>query len=564
MIPQQLGARLKSAHSVAIVFGIIFACLAAIVSSSVIAQETEDVLQLDPGPTAENTRPIDTDLVVVDGEELFLVRGSSALPASERAGTIIDRIVAAAEASDQASVQVEIRPGEFGPTIYADENMIMVTTVADAEFEQVGLDNLAFLRAKAVEEAILSYRQSRSGEARMDTALEVLLWTVLFVVCSGGLFWLNRYFALRIETVMVKHLAGVEEATKAIVQTRPLAAMAGMALRLALSGVFLILLYYYLTVVLYAFAETKPLAELLLNYVTGPIFVILSTIAGYIPNLVALIIIAFITRYLIRVARVVFQNIEAGHFQIAGFEEQWIWPTFNITRGMIIILALVLAFPYIPGSNSAAFRGLTILLGVMVSLGSNAVVGNLLAGLFAIYRRSTNIGDRIKVGDLEGDVVAIKLMETHLKSLKNELISIPNSKLLNSEVINYSSEVDRRGLLVHSTVGIGYEEPQMKIEKMLIEAARRTKDLKKSPPPFVLRTGLVDYAVNYQINAYTKHGSHLPKIRSDLNSSILDVFNENQVQIMTPSYIADPEAPKIAPVTETPITMSGENKGANS
>jgi small-conductance mechanosensitive channel len=356
----------------------------------------------------------------------------------------------------------------------------------------------------------------------------------------------------------------VEEATKAIVQTRPLAAMAGMALQLALSGVFLILFYYYLTVVLYAFAETKPFAELLLNYVTGPILVILSTIAGYIPNLVALIIIAFITRYLIRVARVVFQNIEAGHFQIAGFEEQWIWPTFNITRGMIIILALVLAFPYIPGSNSAAFQGLTILLGVMVSLGSNAVVGNLLAGLFAIYRRSTNIGDRIKVGEHVGDVVAIKLMETHLKSIKNELISIPNSKLLNSEVINYSSDVDRRGLLVHSTVGIGYEEPQMKIEKMLIEAARRTKDLKKSPPPFVLRTGLVDYAVNYQINAYTKHGSHLPKILSDLRSSILDVFNENQVQIMTPSYIADPETPKIAPVTETPITMSGENKGANS
>jgi hypothetical protein len=137
LIPQQLGARLKSAHSVAIVFGIIFACLAASVSSAAIAQQTEDVLQLDPGPPAENTRPIDTDMVVVDGEELFLVRGSSALPANERAGSIIDRIITAAEASDQATVQVEIRPGEFGPTIYADEKMIMVTTVADAEFEQV-------------------------------------------------------------------------------------------------------------------------------------------------------------------------------------------------------------------------------------------------------------------------------------------------------------------------------------------------------------------------------------------------------------------------------------------
>jgi small-conductance mechanosensitive channel len=337
-----------------------------------------------------------------------------------------------------------------------------------------------------------------------------------------------------------------------------------MAAQLALLGAFLIALYYYLTVVLFAFAETRPLAELLLNYVSAPILMILEAIAAYVPNLVALIIIAFTTRYLIKVARLVFQNIEAGHFRLAGFEQQWIWPTFNITRGIIIILGLVLAFPYIPGSDSAAFQGITILLGVMVSLGSNAVVGNLLAGLFAIYRRSTNVGDRIKVGEHVGDVIAIKLMETHLKSIKNELISIPNSKLLNSDVINYSSEVDRRGLLVHSTVGIGYEEPQEKVEKMLIEAVRRTKILKKSPAPFVLRTALADYAVNYQVNAYAKHGLHLPKVLSDLRTNILDVFNENHIQIMTPSYIADPEIPKIAPVSVNQGSAEGKNAKSSS
>ena len=198
-----------------------------------------------------------------------------------------------------------------------------------------------------------------------------------------------------------------------------------------------------------------------------------------------------------------------------------------------------------PWFGFGAFQGLTILAGVMVSLGSNTVVSNVMAGLFVIYRRSTNVGDRIQVGDMIGDVVDIKLMETLIKSVKNEMISIPNSRLLNSEVVNYSRKIDGRGLLVHTTVGIGYEEHPKKVKAMLIEAANRTAGLKKSPEPFVLWTGLADYAINYQINAFTTRGSILPKIRSDLHENIVEVFNENRVQIMTPSYVADPQVPKL-------------------
>ncbi len=186
----------------------------------------------------------------------------------------------------------------------------------------------------------------------------------------------------------------------------------------------------------------------------------------------------------------------------------------------------------------------------MVSMGSNSVVSNLLAGIFVIYRRSTSIGDRIKVGEHIGDVVAIKLMETHLKSIKNELVSIPNVMLMNSDVINYTNKTDDDGILVNTIVGIGYEEPQTKVEKLLIEAALRTAYVEKAPKPFVFRNALADYSVNYQVNAYTKSGAKLPIILSDLHANILDVFNENKVQIMTPSYMADPDEPKIAPITK--------------
>ena len=161
-----------------------------------------------------------------------------------------------------------------------------------------------------------------------------------------------------------------------------------------------------------------------------------------------------------------------------------------------------------------------------------------------IYRRSTSIGDRIKLGDHVGDVIEIKLMETHLKSIKNELISIPNAQLLNSEVVNYSKRIDGSGLLLHTTVGIGYEEPPKKIEAMLIEAAGRTKGLKARPEPFVLWSALADYAINYQVNAYTTRGNSIPKIKSDLHRHIVDVFNENKVQIIPPPTSPIPKTPR--------------------
>jgi small-conductance mechanosensitive channel len=266
----------------------------------------------------------------------------------------------------------------------------------------------------------------------------------------------------------------------------------------------------------------------------------------FIPNLIVLGIIYLMTRYVLRGLRAFFDTIEAGGITLRQFEPHWAGPTFNLLRVVLILTALVFAFPYIPGSDSAAFQGLTILIGAMLSLGSNSVMSNMLSGLFLIYRRSTNIGDRIHIGEHTGDVVEIKLMETHIRSVKNELISIPNAQMMNSEVINYTRKLARDGLILHTTVGIGYEEQPEKVVAMLIEAARRTSRLKNHPEPFVYWTALADFAINYQINAHTMHGSSMQSIRSELHSNIVAVFNENKVQIMTPAYEADPAQPKIS------------------
>lgn len=395
--------------------------------------------------------------VIVDGDTLFHIRGSSALPAPERAENIQNAIITVAESSERPDVNITFEETELGTRILADGVIVTIVTAADAELEQIDPKVLTSLHADAIREAIRSYRANRTDEARVSSAIEAGAWTLGFAVFVVTILWLHRRIRRRTLSVVRRYLRDVEEATAKSVQAEAIAALIRYALSFVLLVIFFLGFYYYLSFVLLAFAETRYFAHLLLTYLTEPVLLIFRGIISYVPNLIMLALIAWVTMYIIKGMRVFFDAVEAGTFDLGDFEKHWVNPTFNIARVVVILIALVFAVPYIPGSDSAAFQGLTILVGAMLSLGANSVVGNMLAGLFVIYRRSTSIGDRIQIGDHIGDVVQIKLMETHLKSIKNELISIPNAQLMNSDVINFSKPTDGNGLLVHTTVGIGYE-----------------------------------------------------------------------------------------------------------
>lgn len=532
-------------------------CLALLFPNNALAQtkapENQHIEEIAPEDDGVFRAP-----VVIDGVELFLVRGTTALPGTERAEQVANRITAIAEANDLGTVEITFNTVDLGNEIFADGVLIAVVTDADAELEQVDPTVLTQLQGDVIHKAILSYRAARTSEARLHSILEVGGWTLAFVLISTLIFWLRRRLKTAVNTLVKRHFASVESATQSHVQADAIAALIRFGVNFVLFSLLFLGIYYYLSLILLSFAETRYVAQLLLTYVTTPVLNILIGFILYIPDLITLAIIAFLTMYVIKGFRVFFDAVAAGTFQLGDFEKHWATPTFNIVRVMLIMISIVFAFPYMPGSDSAAFQGLTLLVGAMLSLGANSVVSNILSGLFVIYRRSTSIGDRITIGEHTGDVIQIKLMETHLKSIKNELISIPNAQLLNSEVINYSKKIDGNGLLLHTTVGIGYEETPAKIEAMLIEAARRTRDLKTRPAPFVLWAGLADYAINYQINAYTTRGTSIPRIKSDLHKHIVAVFNENKVQIMTPSYIADTAEPKIAKNTWDGELAGGE------
>jgi small-conductance mechanosensitive channel len=213
----------------------------------------------------------------------------------------------------------------------------------------------------------------------------------------------------------------------------------------------------------------------------------------------------------------------------------------------VVVFALVVAYPYIPGAESPAFRGLSIFFGILVSLGSSSTISNIIAGYTLTYRRAFKVGDRVRIDDVTGDVVEVRLLVTHLHTVKNEEVIVPNSKILSSDVVNYSSLARTRGLILHTTVGIGYETPWRQVAAMLCMAADRTTGLLKDPEPFVRQKALGDFAVTYELNAYCGSAQAMNALYSDMHRNILDVFNEYGVQIMTPAYEGDPAEPKVVP-----------------
>jgi small-conductance mechanosensitive channel len=268
---------------------------------------------------------------------------------------------------------------------------------------------------------------------------------------------------------------------------------------------------------------------------------------GIIPNLFFLVILALLARFALPLLRLFFDAVENGNVMLHAFEPEWSLPTYKLVRLAVVVFALVVAYPHIPGADSAAFKGISLFAGVLLSLGSSSAVANIVAGYMITYCRAFRVGDRIQIGDVHGDVIEMRLQVTHVRTLKNEEVVIPNSLILNTNVTNLSSFARTNGLILHTTVGIGYDTPWRQVEAMLLAAAARTKSVLADPAPFVLQTKLGDFAINYELNAYTNDAQRTLQGYHELHRNILDLFNEYGVAIMTPAYRSDPKDAKLVP-----------------
>ena len=490
---------------------------------------------------------VETAPVVVDGEVLFRVRGVSAFPAGARAEAIAGRIRDLARDPSVGLDALTAKAADRRTEIVAGNRLVMTVTDADASVEQIDRALLVRTYVTRIRGAVEAYRRDRTGGNLLTGGLYALGASVLFLI---GVWLLRVFFrwllalldrryrtrirALQIGSFTVLH---AEQGWTACRKTL-----------LGLHGAFLLAAsYVYLQFVLLLFPWTRPVARDLLSYVIDPLRSIAVAFLAYVPKLAFLVVLVLVTRYFLKIGRLFFASVEAGTVTLGKFDPEWAIPTYKIARMAILAFALVIAYPYLPGSDSAAFKGISLFLGVMLSLGSSSAISNIVAGYSMTYRRAFKLGDRVKIGDQIGEVMELRLLVTHLRTPKNEEVIIPNSEILNNQIVNFSTLARREGLILHTNVGIGYETPWRQVEAMLLLAAERTPGLKTEPPPFVLQRALGDFAVTYELNVYTDQPQTMLRTYTELHRNILDVFNEYGIQIMTPAYEGDPEQPKVVP-----------------
>jgi len=282
------------------------------------------------------------------------------------------------------------------------------------------------------------------------------------------------------------------------------------------------------------FPETKTVTYTVLGFIWNPLNDILKSVVAYLPNLFKIIVIIICFHYLLKLVRYFANEVASGRLKINGFYADWAMPTHTLLRVLLYSFMLVMIWPLLPNSDSEIFQGVSVFIGVVVSLGSTSVVGNVMSGLVMTYMRPFRIGDFIRFGDTEGEVIEKSMLVTRIRTRKNDIVTIPNSNMMSSQTSNYTFSAQRYGIIVHTKITIGYDEPWKKIETLLVQAAENTDGIKRHPKPFVRITALDDFYVEYEINGITDRAKTLSTVYSALHQQILDTMHGAGVEIMSP------------------------------
>ena len=410
--------------------------------------------------------------------------------------------------------------------------VLLSLTDQDALWEGVSRDSLAKERRQNV---ITKLHEMKAEHSVWRMAKLVIVGQYLLFRLTNWLFRKLKVRILRLKDTKIKPVSiqGYEllDAQK---QANLLVFLAGIG-RYILMGIQLVITVPLIFII---FPQTEGLAYRLLGYIWNPIRNIFVDIIDYIPNLFTIVVIWYAVKYLVRMVLYLAREIEAGRLKFNGFYPDWAMPTFHIVRFLLYAFMIAMIYPYLPGSKSGVFQGISVFVGLIVSLGSSTVIGNIIAGLVITYMRPFKMGDRIKLNDTTGDIIEKTPLVTRIRTPKNEVVTVPNSFIMSSHTVNYSTSAREYGLIIHSEVSIGYDVPWRQVNQILIDAALNTPGVVDDPRPFVLETSLSDWYPVYQINAYIKEAHKMAQIYSDLHQTIQDKFNEAGIEIMSPHYMA--------------------------
>ncbi|MDR1672899.1 MAG: mechanosensitive ion channel family protein [Bacteroidales bacterium] len=475
--------------------------------------------------------------LVVDNDSLFVFyAGLGGMSTTDRASNVLKRITDLGNNRNVTPDSIFLYPLEGGMQIEImyRNRLICSVTKNDALWMNTTMDSLAIAYRENIVAVVkdIQHKNSLWQLFKRITLLLLLLGSII------AIFWgINRLYRVGKKHIIKQRNHWFKPITIRNYELLNVARQANIAI-LTANVLRYVLIFIELAIMIpfmfAIFPQTEDFAHKLLGYITNPIQSIFISVVNYIPNLFTITIIWLCIRYLIKAIAFVAREIESERLKIPGFYTDWAMPTYQIVRFLLYAFMVALIYRYLPGSQTGVFQGVSIFVGLIVSLGSSTVIGNILAGLIITYMRPFKIGDFIKLSDTVGNVIEKTPFVTRIKTTKNEIITIPNSFILSSHTTNYSASARDYGLIIHTSIAVGYEVPWQKAHECLIKAAKRTDGTLKDREPFVLDLGLEDYYNSYQINIYIEDADQMPKILTELHSHIQDVFTEAGIDLESP------------------------------
>ncbi|MHA4811412.1 mechanosensitive ion channel family protein [Flavitalea flava] len=478
--------------------------------------------------------------VILNYDTLFyLYARIGSFSAEDRAGAVSQRIGRLYKMYSFFPDSLFIVPTENGyDMVYRNDLTIMSISLIDALWANTSTDSLAQAYHTRITSVVIKEREANSLQnwfRRFGLMALVLAGLILLIFLINKLYQRSGRFIrehrgsyLKGLTVRSIRLLSPDKLEQFVLGVNKFLRIVTIAFSV----------YLALLISSGIFAVTEKWTDTLLSWILTPAKSAFRGIIDFMPNLFTILVIYFIIKYAIRGIRYLSTEVEKERIQLKGFHKEWAHPTYNILKFLLYAFLVILIFPYLPGSDSPSFKGVSVFLGILISLGSSSAITNLVAGLVITYMRPFKIGDRVRIGEVTGDVMEKNMLVTRIRTIKNEDITVPNATVLSSSTINYSTNTkpEEKGLILHTTVTIGYDVPWKDMHQALIEAANRTAFLLKDPPPFVLQTSLDDFYVSYQLNAYTREANKQASIYSELHQHIQDSCNEAGIEIMSPHY----------------------------
>ena len=488
--------------------------------------------------------------VTLKADTLYMVYTNlGSFSPNERAASNSAKILRAAKMFSMKRDSLSVVDSGSTSDILYEETILSSITDLDALWMGTTRNALAEVYKDKIVEAIGAYKKSISllNILKMS-GLSLLVILALYGAMKGVSLLFRRVIDKKLVSKKEKWFPGIRIRNLEVMDSDREVKVVLFVSKIIRYLIYIVLLYLSIPLMFSIFPQTQRLAETLFGWILSPLGSTWKGFVLYLPNLFKIIVIVLIMRYVVKFIRYIFREISAEKLIIPGFYADWAKATFNILRIFIYAFMLILIFPLLPGSDSGVFQGVSVFIGVLFTLGSTSVIGNLMAGMVLTYMRPFIIGDRIKIGDVTGDVTEKSPFVVRIRTTKNEIVTVPNSTVLSSNVINYSSTStgQNEGLIINTSVTMGYDIPWRQVNQLLIKAALKTDMLLSKPQPFVLQTALNDFAASYQINAYTKNPEKQAAIYSQLYQNIQDIFSEAGIELITPHYLATLDGNKSA------------------